>query len=104
MKVSPVLEGLRVYPFVRLTEAKRRLEADGVPVIDFGIGEPREETPEFIRAALEAEPRSGMHVAGRGRDVHDLDGLRDMAAELTGADADTPTGTPRTRILPARPA
>jgi hypothetical protein len=25
-----------------------------------------------------------------------------MAAELTGADDDTPTGTPRTRILPAR--
>ena len=63
MKVSPVLEGLRVYPFVRLTEAKRRLLADGVDVIDFGIGEPREETPEFIREALRAEPRSGYPLA-----------------------------------------
>jgi hypothetical protein len=36
-------------------------------------------------------------------DFHDLDGLRQMAAELTAADDDTPTGTPRTRILPARP-
>jgi anion-transporting ArsA/GET3 family ATPase len=41
-------------------------------------------------------------VPAAAGDVHDLDGLRDMAAELTGADDDTPTGTPRTRILPAR--
>ena len=63
MRLSPVLEGLRVYPFVRLTEAKRRLEAEGVDVIDFGIGEPREETPQFIRDALRAEPRSGYPLA-----------------------------------------
>ena len=37
-----------------------------------------------------------------GEDVHDLDGLRVMGAELTGPDDDTATGTPRTRILPAR--
>jgi acetylornithine aminotransferase len=37
---------------VRLTEAAQRLRADGVDVIDFGIGEPREETPGFIRRAL----------------------------------------------------
>jgi acetylornithine aminotransferase len=54
MRVSPVLAGLRTYPFVRLTEAKRRLAATGVEVIDFGIGEPREETPAFIRDALVA--------------------------------------------------
>jgi anion-transporting ArsA/GET3 family ATPase len=35
-------------------------------------------------------------------DVHDLDGLRIMGEELTGPDDDTPTGTPRTRVLPAR--
>ena len=52
MKPSPVLSGLRVYPFVRLTEAKRRLAAQGVDFVDFGIGEPREETPAFIREAL----------------------------------------------------
>jgi hypothetical protein len=34
--------------------------------------------------------------------VHDLEGLRGMAAELIGPDEDTPTGTPRTRVLPAR--
>src|SRR5206468_2867447 len=45
-----------------LVEALRAAEARGVPVIDLGVGEPREETPAFIRralaAALEAEPVS----------------------------------------------
>jgi len=54
MRVSPVLAGLRTYPFVRLTEAARRLQESGVDVINFGIGEPREETPAFIREALVA--------------------------------------------------
>jgi succinyldiaminopimelate transaminase len=52
MKLSPVLEGMRTYPFVRLTEAKRRLAEQGVEYVDFGMGEPREETPLFIREAL----------------------------------------------------
>ena len=46
------MTGMPAYPFVRLTEAKRRLLAAGADLIDFGIGEPREETPAFIRAAL----------------------------------------------------
>jgi succinyldiaminopimelate transaminase len=54
MRVSPVLAGLRTYPFVKLTQAARELAASGVDVINFGIGEPREETPEFIREALKA--------------------------------------------------
>jgi len=48
------MTGMPAYPFVRLTEAKRRLIAAGAEVIDFGIGEPREETPAFIREALVA--------------------------------------------------
>jgi succinyldiaminopimelate transaminase len=52
VKVSPVLAGLRTYPFVKLTEEAERLRAAGVAVINFGIGEPREETPQFIREAL----------------------------------------------------
>ncbi len=62
MRLSPVLTGMEAYPFVRLGEARRAAEARGVDVIDFGIGEPREETPAFIRqalaAAVEAEPIS----------------------------------------------
>lgn len=41
-------------------------------------------------------------VPAAAGDVHDLEGLRTMAAALTGPDHDTPTGTPRTRVLPAR--
>ena len=52
LELNPVLTGLRTYPFVRLTDARRELEGQGVDVIDFGIGEPREETPPFIRRAL----------------------------------------------------
>jgi succinyldiaminopimelate transaminase len=52
VKLSPVLEGLGTYPFVRLEEARARLRAEGVEVLDFGVGEPREKTPEFIRRAL----------------------------------------------------
>jgi succinyldiaminopimelate transaminase len=54
MRLSPVLAGLRTYPFVRLAEARQRLQAAGVDVIDFGMGEPREQTPAFIREALAA--------------------------------------------------
>jgi anion-transporting ArsA/GET3 family ATPase len=41
-------------------------------------------------------------VPATAGDVHDLDGLRGMGEELTGPNEDTPTGTPRTRVLPAR--
>ncbi len=52
IRVSPVLAGLGTYPFVRLEEPRARLRAAGVEIIEFGIGEPREETPAFIRQAL----------------------------------------------------
>ena len=52
IRLSPVLAGLGTYPFVRLEEARARLRAAGVEIIDFGMGEPREETPAFIREAL----------------------------------------------------
>ena len=67
MRLSPVLAGMQAYPFVRLAEARRAAETRGVDVIDFGIGEPREETPPFIRRALadavEAEPVSSYPTA-----------------------------------------
>ncbi|SFK90029.1 ArsA family ATPase [Geodermatophilus ruber] len=53
----------------------------------------------FTSAHPEVPVRTVPAAAG---DVHDLEGLRVMADALTGPDADTPTGVPRTRILPAR--
>jgi anion-transporting ArsA/GET3 family ATPase len=55
----------------------------------------------FTSAHPEVAVRAVPAAAG---DVHDLEGLRVMGSELTAADADTPTGTPRTRVLPARRA
>jgi acetylornithine aminotransferase len=52
MRLNPVLESLGTYPFVRLEEAKRAALDRGIDLIDFGVGEPREETPAFIRRAL----------------------------------------------------
>jgi len=50
--VSPILERQTTYPFVRLNEAARRVEAGGIDVIDFGMGDPREPTDPRIRQAL----------------------------------------------------
>jgi acetylornithine aminotransferase len=63
--LSPVLAATGTYPFVRLEEAKRRLAAEGVELIDFGKGDPREETDSMIRQALvEAiEPLSSYPLA-----------------------------------------
>ena len=52
MPVSPILERQTTYPFVRLNEAARRVEARGIEVIDFGTGDPREPTDPKIRQAL----------------------------------------------------
>ena len=52
MRISPVLTATGEYPFVKLDQAKRRLAAEGVELIDFGKGDPREATDPLIRAAL----------------------------------------------------
>ena len=55
--LSPVLASLQTYPFVRLDEAKAAARARGLELIDFGMGDPIEPTPEFIqRALVEALP------------------------------------------------
>jgi succinyldiaminopimelate transaminase len=67
VRLNPVLAGMASYPFVRLAEAKQAVAARGVHMIDFGVGEPREETPAFIRRALaralDAEPVSSYPLA-----------------------------------------
>jgi succinyldiaminopimelate transaminase len=79
VRLNPVLQRLATYPFVRLTEATTAAAARGVDVIDFGVGEPREETPAFIRRAaaeaLEAEPVSTYPLA---------DGLPELRAAVAG--------------------
>jgi succinyldiaminopimelate transaminase len=54
MELSPVLSELAQYPFARLDDWKAEASASGVELIDFGMGDPREVTPAFIRDALAA--------------------------------------------------
>ena len=62
VRLNPVLAGLGTYPFVRLEQARARLRAAGVDIIDFGMGEPREETPAFIREALASAITPGAKI------------------------------------------
>jgi len=50
--LSPGLRASEPYPFEELDRRKAAALADGRRVVDFGVGDPREETPEFIRQAL----------------------------------------------------
>jgi succinyldiaminopimelate transaminase len=54
MALSPLLAELEQYPFARLDDWRAEARGRGIDVIDFGIGDPREPTPEFIREALAA--------------------------------------------------
>jgi succinyldiaminopimelate transaminase len=80
VQLSPVLAATGTYPFVRLEEAKRRLAATGVELIDFGKGDPREETDPLIRRALveSIEPFSSYPLA------EGLPELREAAAGWCG--------------------
>ena len=67
MEINPLVEALGEYPYNELADARRAREAKGLEVIDFGIGVPREPTPNFIRDALNnalaAEPYSSYPLA-----------------------------------------
>jgi acetylornithine aminotransferase len=65
VQLSPVLTATGTYPFVRLEEAKQRLAAEGAELLDFGKGDPREETDPRIRRALvdSLEPLSSYPLA-----------------------------------------
>src|SRR5262249_37473494 len=52
IELSPVLAGMEQYPFARLDAWRAEVRARGLEVIDFGMGDPREVTPAFIREAL----------------------------------------------------
>jgi succinyldiaminopimelate transaminase len=54
VQLSPVLADLAQYPFARLDDWKAEAAARGIDLIDFGMGDPREVTPQFIRDALVA--------------------------------------------------
>ncbi|HEU4657049.1 MAG TPA: aminotransferase class I/II-fold pyridoxal phosphate-dependent enzyme [Capillimicrobium sp.] len=97
MRLNPAIEAMGTYPFVRLAEAKARVAEAGVELIDLGIGEPREETPRFIREALceavEAEPVSTYPLAVG------LPALREAIARWVGRRFGA-TVDPATEVVP----
>jgi len=82
-------------PGAELAAAALRVHAERMAL----AGREQHLADRFTSAHPEVAVRTVPATAG---DVHDLDGLRVMAEALTGPDGDTPTGTPRTRVLPAR--
>ncbi|HEY8019082.1 MAG TPA: aminotransferase class I/II-fold pyridoxal phosphate-dependent enzyme, partial [Actinomycetota bacterium] len=50
--LSPGIRAVEPYPFEELDRRKAAAIAAGRRVIDFGVGDPREETPAFIRDAF----------------------------------------------------
>ena len=52
--LSPGLRAMQAYPFEELDRAVAAVRDAGREVIDLGAGDPREETPAFIREALAA--------------------------------------------------
>jgi succinyldiaminopimelate transaminase len=93
--INPTLAEMATYPFVRLEEARRRLVAEGVDVIDFGKGDPNEPTDPMIRQALvDALPERSPYPLAQG-----LPELREAAAgwcrRRFGVDVD-----PDTEIVP----
>ena len=60
MPISPILRGQATYPFVRLNQAAAARRAEGLEVIDFGMGDPREPTDPRIIEALRDGVRERM--------------------------------------------
>ena len=60
MPVSPVLRAQATYPFVRLSQAAAERRAQGLEVIDLGMGDPREPTDARIIQALKDGVRERM--------------------------------------------
>ena len=80
MPVSPILEAQATYPFVRLNHAVAERIAQGLEVIDFGMGDPQTPTDPMILQALRDGVRDRMgYPAAVG-----LPELRDAIAAWVG--------------------
>jgi acetylornithine aminotransferase len=66
--LNPLLADEREYPFVRLERRVRELAPADRPLIAFSVGDPREETPAFIRETLvRSVPAVSSYPATQGK-------------------------------------
>jgi succinyldiaminopimelate transaminase len=64
---SRYLKELPPYPFARLDVLRAEVEARGIRVIDLGIGDPHEPTPDFVKLAMtEAIPEESTYPRVNG--------------------------------------
>lgn len=65
-RYNPHFEALKTYPQQALEARKAEIQKRGIKLYDFGVGDPHEPAPEFIRAALReaVEPRCGYPTVG----------------------------------------
>jgi len=95
VQLSPVLDELAQYPFARLDDWKAEAAASGVQLIDFGMGDPREVTPAFIREAL-ASSIDPVSSYPRATGLPELrEAIASWAGRRFGVDVD-----PATEIVP----
>lgn len=67
MRLNPILARLGGYPLAEIQMRARQLREAGAPLIDFSIGDPREPTPDFIKASLrDAVPDVSQYPTTRG--------------------------------------
>ena len=64
--LSPGARRAEPYPFEELDRRRAAAVAAGLELIDFGVGDPRDETPAFIREALAAAIDARVVVPARG--------------------------------------
>jgi len=60
-RLNPIFTNLRAYPIAELNRLKEEAAASGIRLFDFGTGDPREPTADFIQEALKdaLKPRCG---------------------------------------------
>jgi succinyldiaminopimelate transaminase len=67
LPISRYLKDLPPYPFARLDVLRAEVEARGIRVIDLGIGDPHEPTPDFVKLAMtEAIPEESTYPRVNG--------------------------------------
>ncbi|RUM59895.1 MAG: succinyldiaminopimelate transaminase [Persephonella sp.] len=66
--MNSLLESLKPYPMEELNRIKEELKKNGVKIYDFGTGDPKEPTPNFIIEALKkAIPKVSQYPSVSGR-------------------------------------
>src|SRR5688572_32967589 len=97
--MNPAISALKPYAFTQLRARQDALRDQGVKLINFGVGDPEDETPPFIRQALvEAITPSGRYPTAAG-----LPELRAAIATWLTRRYDLPVD-PERHVIPANGA